>query len=459
MWGGSYSGLNQWTTAKEFPPHLVSIAPVASPFMGVDFPMRCNIPYPYLTQWLTLVAGRTSQDRMFWGKEREWGERFREWFEAGHAFEELDERLGNPSDAFKLWVAHPSQDSFWDTYNPSEAHYARLCLPVLTITGIYDGDQPGALMHYRKHLENAPADVRERHFLVIGPWDHAGTRAPVLRFAGIEVGSESLLDLLELHRQWYAWTMDGGPRPDFLLDRVAYYVMVADEWRYAPTLEAATARRETLYLASRLNPVDPFCSGTLARDPSTSAPAQYVYDPTDISHAALEACIDPEDRSDLRMTHALVGKQLVYHSDPFDADTELTGFFALTAWLSIDQPDTDFKVSIYDIGLDGTGVLLTADWIRARYRKSLREEVLAATTEPLEYKFERFPFVSRLVRAGHRLRLLIGPVNSIYQQKNYNSGGIVSKETLADARAVTVQLYQDREHPSCLLVPIGRPSS
>jgi uncharacterized protein len=29
MWGGSYAGYDQWATAKEFPPHLATIVPVA----------------------------------------------------------------------------------------------------------------------------------------------------------------------------------------------------------------------------------------------------------------------------------------------------------------------------------------------------------------------------------------------------------------------------------------------
>src|ERR1700683_421849 len=40
MWGGSYAGYDQWATVKEGPPHLATIAPVASPYIGVDFPIR-----------------------------------------------------------------------------------------------------------------------------------------------------------------------------------------------------------------------------------------------------------------------------------------------------------------------------------------------------------------------------------------------------------------------------------
>ena len=65
MWGGSYAGYDQWATAKEFPPHLATIVPVASPYAGIDFPMRGNIASPYLMQWLTFTSGHASQDRIF----------------------------------------------------------------------------------------------------------------------------------------------------------------------------------------------------------------------------------------------------------------------------------------------------------------------------------------------------------------------------------------------------------
>jgi hypothetical protein len=58
---------------------------------------------------------------------------------------------------------------------------------------------------------------------------------------------------------------------------------------------------------------------------------------------------------------------------------------------------------------------------------------------------------------GSRLRLVIGPINSIYTQKNYNSGKAVSDESMADARPVTVTLLHDKTHPSTLYVPLGQP--
>src|SRR5207244_1126845 len=133
--------------------------------------------------------------------------------------------------------------------------------------------------------------------------------------------------------------------------------------------------------------------------------------------------------TDQSVTLALSGKALVYHSAPFDKDTELSGFFKLSAWIAIDCPDTDIYVSVYEIDLDGRSVRLSTDAIRARYREDLRAPKLIHTCEPLRYDFERFTFVARQIKHRHRLRLVLAPMGRLvetnFAEKNYNGGGVV----------------------------------
>jgi len=459
MWGGSYGGFDQWTTAARIPPSLASIVPVAAPYIGVDYPMRGNIFPPYLVQWLTLVGGRTSQQKVFENSEL-WNSMFRRGFESGEPFKTLDSQLGNPSETFQEWVSHPRRDAYWDSYNPTPQQYANISIPILTITGSYDSDQLGALAHYRQHLLHASDEARARHYLVIGPWDHPGTRTPRAEFSGIQVGPASLIDLPKLHLEWYAWVLRDGPKPAFLRKHVSYYVMGSEAWRYADTLEEVTAHYQTLYLDSEGSAVDIFHSGSLtSTPPEAREPDRYVHDPRDLSLAALESTVDPENVIDQRMVTAAVGRHLVYHSAPFETDIEVSGFFKLAVWLAINQPDTDFCVGVYEIDIASRSVLLTTAWLRARYRESLHQERLIRTHDPLRYDFDEFMFISRYIARGSRLRLVFGPVNSIYAQRNYNSGGVVAEESLATARAVTVSLFHDATHPSALYVPIGQPAA
>src|SRR5262249_42559235 len=105
---------------------------------------------------------------------------------------------------------------------------------------------------------------------------------------------------------------------------------------------------------------------------------------------------------------------------------------------------------------DGTSILLGTDAIRARYRKSLRDSALIDTQAPLEYGFKGFNFISRRIKRGNRLRMVVGPNKSIYSQKNYNSGGSVADESIEQGRPVTVMLFHDRTCPSALYVPLGQ---
>ena len=455
MWGGSYAGYDQWATAKEFPPHLATIVPAAAPYAGVDFPSRGNVFDSYLVQWLTFTDGHASQINLFTDFPF-WLTKNRQWFESGSPFKDLDAQIGNPSPTFQQWIAHPTLGAYWDAYNPTAEQYAKLSIPILTITGSYDGDQPGALAHYQQYDKHASAEGRARHYLIIGPWDHAGTRTPKADVGGLTFGAASLVDLPKLHLDWYAWTMQDGPKPAFLQNRVAYYVMQADTWRYADTLAGVTAESRAFQLDSAANATDVLASGSLRVEPPTGQPDHYVYDPREMGTAALETTLDPESLTDQSLIYARHGKQLVYHTAPFEKDTEVTGFFKLIAWLAIDQPDTDFAVSVYEIRPDGTSIKLSDDRQRARFRQSAQDAKLITTRKPLRYDFSQFTFTSRLITKGSRLRLVIGPIDSIFTQKNYNAGGDVSAESIRDARAVTVTLYHDNAHPSALYVPIGQ---
>jgi len=454
MRGLSFVGFTQWATVRGEPPHLSTIVPSAPCWGGLDYPMRHNIFYSFLAPWMIFTLGNTRQDGIY-SDYKYVRQQQLQFMESGLPFRQLDTFFGFESSFFDQWLDHPQRDEYWDQANPTPEQLARLTIPVLSLTGIYDGDQPGTLEFHRQHLKYA--GNKAQHYLVIGPWNHAGVRNPIAEFQGIKVGEDSVLDMKDLHVQWYAWTMEDGPKPEFLKKKVAYFVMDLDQWRYADTLEEVTTGTQTLFLQSSGNPTDVFRSGALtATKPTGQAePDHYVYDPRDLSLPQYEATLEDVDLWDQRLVLSPLGGRLIYHGEPMENDIEVSGFFKVTLWLSIDQPDTDFNVSIYDIHPDGSSLYLTEQNFRARYRESLSVEKLIDTTEPLRYDFDRFFFVSRRIRKGHRLRLVVQPNHTIKWQKNYNSGKAVAEETMNDARTVTVRLYHDAAHPSSLSIPIG----
>jgi putative CocE/NonD family hydrolase len=462
MWGGSYAGFDQWATAKELPPHLATIVPVASVYPSVDFPFDQNIFFPYALQWLTYTSGVTPNRNLF-SDSTFWIGRFRELYLHHLPFASLDSVVGNRSAVFRKWLDHPTPDEYWDAMVPTPEQYRRMTLPILSITGHYDVGQRGALAFYRAHLRSAPADARLGHYLIIGPWDHAGTRTPEREVGGLTFGEKSLLDLNDLHRQWYDWTMKGGPKPEFLNKRVAYYVpgAGAEGWRYADSLEGVPTVVRPYYLASTNGSAgEAFTSGTLVdtKPGGSTAPDRWTSDPLDIRPAELEREEVENWATDQRSALNLFGAGAIYHSAPLAHEMEIVGAPTLTLWLAMDVPDTDLSATLYEIRADGSSAWLSDCLIRARYRESLRRATPVKSGEITRYDLTSFQYFARRLAKGSRLRLVVQSINSIFFQKNYQAGGLVARESGPDARTAHIRLYHDPQHPSKLMVPVLTPA-
>jgi uncharacterized protein len=456
MWGGSYAGYDQWTTLKEFPPHLATIVPAAAAHPGVDFPFQYNIFAPYDMQWITFTTGVTGNEKLF-GDSAFWGAKAREYYDEHLAFNTYDRIVGNPSAVFQKWVQNPVPDAYYDAMVPTPEDYKRIQIPILTITGDYDGDQPGAFTYYKRDMKYGTPEAKEKHFLIIGPWDHAGTRTPKRDVGGLKFGEASVLDLNKLHTEWYDWTMKDGKRPEFLKKRLAYYVVGAgaENWKYADTLESISDETRTLYLESNGKAGSVFESGWLAdKAGSGAASDKWTYDPLDTRSGDAES---DDGAGYIVSQHAVMntyGNGAIYHSEPLGEATEVSGFLKLNVWLAMDVPDTDLEADVYEILPSGDSVFLTGATMRARYRESLREEKLVTPGKLENYVFDNFTFFSRRVAKGSRLRLFVHCPNTTGAEKNYNSGGVVALETAKDARTAHITLVHDAEHESALELPI-----
>ena len=463
MWGGSYAGFDQWATAKEFPPHLATIVPAAAAHPGLDYPSSENVGLTYDVQWFTFTSGRTGQNNLF-ADQKFWRTKFLDAYKKHTPFKSLDSFVGNPSVNFQRIVKHPTMDLYYDAMLPAPEQFQKITLPILTITAQYDGDELGALSYYRDHLANASPDARAKHFLIIGPWDHAGTRTPTAEVAGVKFGHGAVIDLNDLHRQWYDWTMKNGPRPEFLKNQVAYYLLAPGnsgangEWKYADNFERLVANPKAFYLNSKNGDANGvFRSGTLTEKPTGNGVDTFIYDPLDTTRGETVDGIDPNEKTaGIDQTYPLsIGQDgLVYHTEALPNETPFVGCPAVRLWLSIDTPDVDLSAHLYEIQPDGTSIILWSDVRRLRYRDSLRQANLVKPGEIVRCDFNPGLFVARRLMKGSRLRLVVSSPNSTQWQKNYCSGGVVAEETAKDARTCHVQVYHDATHPSTIQLPL-----
>jgi putative CocE/NonD family hydrolase len=152
-------------------------------------------------------------------------------------------------------------------------------------------------------------------------------------------------------------------------------------------------------------------------------------------------------------------QSLTYVTAPMQEDTEVTGPIALRLYASISSKDTNWIVTLKDIGQDATEVELTRGWLKASHRALDMEKTKPyqpyhthTKPEPItpgeiyEYAIEIRP-TSNVFKAGHRIKLEIMsadlPGKTIFEPDHLNS-----------SHTTIHYIYHDRKYDSFLLLPI-----
>ena len=469
MFGGSFVGMTQWRTAAQHPPHLAAIAPYVAIYPGWDVPNTNGIPQSWSATMMGYVSGR-SLNSGFLANHDYWGGKQLEEYAAYRPFAGLDAAIGVAPDDWwmtdgggekrsflDMWLDHVGDEAFNLAAEPSPEDLAQMHIPVLTATGYFDEDQAGALRYYRRHIAHASPEAVQRHYLLIGPWDHGGTQQPRRQIEGLTLPDAAVIDMNRLHADWYDFALGRGPRPTLLRERVTYFMMGADEWRYAKTLAAASSGENlVLYLSDAAGtPGDVFHSGRLAgRAPSAEPPALLVSDPHELP--ALDSAQYAEDEGLTSQFRAFAERALNFHSEPLREPIEIAGHPTFTILCEADAPDFDLWAQLVLLLPDGSAVQLGEDIRRARFRDGPFKQELVHPGELLTIPFE-FRWTARRLPAGARLRLTVAPLNSPDYQKNFNTGGRMGYERIEDARIAHIRLFHDGKRPSRLVLPRAAP--
>jgi uncharacterized protein len=453
MMGGSYRGMVQWQTLKYFPTALKTIVPTASVGPGIDYPQPKNIFYSFAARWMSYVGGKTSNPELF-SDESYWRRKYHDAQTQGVSFSHLSEFCGITPKIFKRWLSHPTFDDYWREMMPSSEDYSKFNIPIMTITGHFDDDQPGAMTYYLNHKKYGTKECFDNHYLVVGPWDHPGTRNPKNQLSNMTFGDNSLIEMKNLHLEWFDWILKDGPKPEFLKKRVSYYMLNENQWHYANKIEDISDDILTLYLTSGIgNSPDKYHSGILSEAlDSNVIPDTFEYDPSktiDFEKYFSDMPIYPLDQNES-------GNVLTYFTKPIDEEIEIAGYCKMKVFIEMNVQDADFYINLYQISNSGECNFLAGDILRTRYRNSLENEELITPGEIIEYTFDNFFLFSAKIQIGSRLKVVFGCLNSPEYEKNYNSWKNIADETKEDARKTIVKLYHDSTHPSRIEFPVKK---
>jgi putative CocE/NonD family hydrolase len=444
MYGDGYSGFTPWAAAKRLPPALKAIAASAPSAPGVDVPMAGGIVQNSAYRWSSYVTDPRASDESKYYDDAPWRALDQKWYRSGRRYRDLGRLHGKPNPIFIRWLNHPSYDKYWQDMLPYREQFARINIPVLTITGYYAGSEPGALYYFTQHHRYNPhAD----HTLMIGPYDDtAMQRGPLAMLQGYEVDAAALIDLRELRYQWFDHVLKGAAMPGLLTERVNYELMGSNEWRHAASLEAMAKGSLRYYL-------DGAGSGDRHRLTPRKSPRP----------AVLRQTVSLTDRSDFAWTAPadFISTSLTTHnaamfvSEPLTKTTEFNGLFSGKLDFTVNKMDMDLNVTLYELLPGGDYIYLfnpTYEF-RASYARDRVNRHLLKAGERQELIFKSERMTSRRLQPGSRLVMILGVSKRPDREINYGTGGDVSEETIADGKPpLKIQWYND----SYIDIPIRR---
>lgn len=425
MYGGSYSGFAQWAALKNPHPALKTIVPYVAAIPGQGLPMENNIFLNANYQWAFYVTNnkytndKVNDDNYRWRKMRN------SWYNTGVAYNKIDSVDGIKNPWLQKWLQHPSYDRYWQSMVPYRKDFARINIPILSITGYYDDGQISALQYLTEHYKYNP---KANHYLIIGPYDHFGAqKGGTAILNGYKVDSVALINTREITFKWLDYILKDGTKPGILKDKINYEVMGANEWQHAPSISAMSNKRLKLYLSAQKYGNDHILS---PNKPKENSYHEQIVDLADRQTTNNDYYPDPIIKDELDKSNGLF-----FITEPFDQEISINGFFSGMLSASINKRDMDIGVVLYELTPEGKYFQLSYFLGRASYfRDASTRHLLSANRKEL-LSFKRTRLLSKKLHKGSRLVVALNIDKNPFAQINYGTGKDVSKETFDDAKS------------------------
>ena len=349
-----------------------------------------------------------------------------------------------------LILDHPYYDGLWWVAE-RQLDLSRVLVPCMVVAGWFDLFNTGTLRDFRSLQASSPADLRDDHRLLVGPWIHQAA-------GGETQGAGGPLDAQELRY------FDSDRR--IQADSLAFFDLhlrdqtsEASGWAKARWLTGGDRVWES---AERWPPIGaslavfyPAAGGLLNRDPPASDEVAFPYDPDDPSPTVGGNTLLPSLDHGPRDQAAVIarGDALSFASDPLIEVVRLRAAASVLLQVATSGADTDFAVRLTDVDPDGVHLLVGEGIARLKLRDDLGTPAVVVPgqvystevilTNELAYTFE----------AGQRVGLIVSSSNYPRFARNPNDGQDHYLDE-ASSVAVTNSLFLGAE--TRLVLPAGQ---
>jgi putative CocE/NonD family hydrolase len=424
MFGGSYNGFTQWASMKHnVHPALKTIVPMVAIAPGIDYPMENNVLHNYSYSWNFYVTNNKFLDFEASNDFKRWNTLKNTWYQTGVAFNKLDSLDGQVNTLWNRYMQHPSYDDFWKKMIPYKQEFAKIDIPVLTITGYYDDSQRGAMYYYNQHHKYAE---NANHYLLVGPYDHwTAQTKPEESLRNYKLDKTALINIEEdLIYQWFDYILKGKARPSILKDKVNFQVMGTNTWMHKPSLSAMTNDTLQFYLsANKTNDFNALKSKA--------------------NNSEIQMSVDFKDRKNMTNTdyypwplekeNINLKDGLIFKSETLKEDVIINGSFFGNLEFSINKKDVDYSVIVYQLTPKGNYFHLSYYIGRASYAKNREQRNLLTPNQKTQISFDNSKLISKKFEKGSRIVVVVNVNKNNNAQINYGTGKDVNKESIKDA--------------------------
>lgn len=443
MYGGSALGFTQWAAAKYMHPALKTIVPYAASNPLTGLPIENNIFITPNYQWAFHVTNNKTMDHSVYADRKYWDDVFENLYKSGRAFRDIDKVEGTPNPWFQKWLNHPDYDSYYQQMLPYKNDYKKINIPVLSITGYFDGGQISAIDFLKQHYQYNP---KANHTLLIGPYNHGTAQGvPYSHHSNYQLDPVALeKDTEELTFQWFDYVLYNKPRPSLLKDKVNYQLMGSNTWQHHASLQKLNQEAQSFYLNTTRDKEGHYRLSR-TKTPTLDFVSQTV-DLADRSTTNNDAGMWP-----LIHQHLPKSNGLVFVTEPMAETMQLAGSITGHFSIAINKRDVDIGYNFYAISPEGEVVFLNYYIGRASYAHDMSVRKLLTPGKKTQVPIVNARMTAKLLPPGSRLVIVLDVNKNSNAQVNMGTGKDVSDETSVDGKVpLEIKWFSD----SKLVIPL-----
>jgi putative CocE/NonD family hydrolase len=448
MYGGSYLGFSQWSAVKYLHPALKTIVPQVAVAPGFDYPVHNGVFMSSMLRWLHYVTNNKLSDGADFLNTDKWNNLYANWYKQGKSFRYLDTLEGRPNKIFQRWLQHPSYDSYWQKMTSQKEEFAKINIPIFTITGYWDDEQLGAMYYYHQYQQ---FNKNNNYYLLIGPYDHGGSQGyPLRKLAGYTIDSVANIPIMDIVFQWFDYTLKDSILPAILKDKVNFEVMGSNEWKHVTTLNEMSNDTIQFYLGNK------FANNHYSLLKNKPTKPDYITQYVDLKDRN-EIRFESEDVSSFpAIIDSLLNpahQKLVFVSDAIEKPFAISGAATASITAAINKKDMDIGFDLYEQTPDGKYIGLVTNLQRASYATDNTKRNLLLPGKVQTIVMKQTYITCRQLQKGSRIIIVFGINKNPQWQVNYGTGKDVSDETMKDALIpMQIQWYNS----SFISIPILR---